>query len=101
MGGARRAPARRAPARRAPDVPASTSLLLLLLLLLLLCAVVWTGIKVTFAGGVLWLIGYAGYTIVTTLLPSGASANAIMRTASAKLKCDPEVRAADGRRAGG
>lgn len=38
------------------------------------------------------LIFYAGWTIVTTLAPSGASANAIMRKASDILKHDPEVR---------
>jgi hypothetical protein len=61
-------------------------------------AVVWTSIKVAFGGGIIVLIFYAGWTIVTTLAPSGASANAIMRKASDILKHDPEVRGALGQR---
>jgi hypothetical protein len=41
--------------------------------------------------GVFGLIMYAGYTIVTTLLPMGASSNAIMRAASDVVLHDPDV----------
>jgi hypothetical protein len=52
---------------------------------------VWTTIKVAFAGSIIAVVLYAGWTIIVTLAPSGASANAIMRKASDILKHDPEV----------
>lgn len=54
----------------------------------------WNLIKFSLGMGIVTLVLYAGYTIVITLLPAGASANAIMRRASDILKHDPEVRAA-------
>jgi hypothetical protein len=56
----------------------------------------WTSIKLGFATGLVGVIIYAGYTIVTTLLPLGASSNAIMRKASDVVLGDPEVHAAFG-----
>ena len=41
--------------------------------------------------GIVSVVFYAGYTIVTTLLPSGASANAIMRRATEIIRNDPEI----------
>ncbi len=54
---------------------------------------VWTTIK--FSAGAAFLGGlvYAGYTIVTTLLPVGDSPNAIMRKATDVLMHDPDVHA--------
>lgn len=52
---------------------------------------VWTSIKVSIGGTILVIICYAGWTIITTLAPSGASANAIMRKASDILKHDSEM----------
>jgi hypothetical protein len=56
----------------------------------------WTSIKLGFATGLVGVIVYAGYTIITTLLPLGASSNAIMRKASDVVLADPEVHNAFG-----
>ena len=58
--------------------------------------VLWTTIKLSFGIGLIGIIFYAGYTIVTTLLPMGASSNAIMRKASDIVLNDPEVHHAFG-----
>jgi hypothetical protein len=52
---------------------------------------IWGGLKLSLGVGILAIVGYAGYTIVTALLPNGASANAIMRKAKNVLQADPEV----------
>jgi hypothetical protein len=52
---------------------------------------IWLGMKMSLGIGILSIVGYAGYTIVTALLPGGASANAVMRKASDILRADPEV----------
>jgi len=57
---------------------------------------VWNGIKGTAGLAFLGGLGYAGWTIVTTLLPVGDSPNAIMRKASDVLQHDPDVHAAYG-----
>lgn len=54
-------------------------------------AVLWNTIKTTFGISFVALLIYAGYTIVTALLPMGASSNAIMRKASDVLTHDPDV----------
>ncbi len=59
-------------------------------------AVIWTSVKIGAGMALLGLFMYAGYTIVTTLLPLGASSNAIMRRASDIILSDPEVLGAFG-----
>ncbi len=54
---------------------------------------VWSTVKVAAGVGFFSLLCYAGYTIVTTLLPVGASSNAIKRKAEEAVKHDPEVAA--------
>ena len=53
---------------------------------------IWGTIKLTFGLGILGFVGYAGYSIVTALLPGGASANAVMRRTSDILRADNDVR---------
>lgn len=52
---------------------------------------IWNGIKYTLGTTIVAVVFYAGYTIVITLLPGGASANAIMRNATYKLAHEPEI----------
>lgn len=52
---------------------------------------IWGTIKLSFGLGILGFVGYAGYSIVTALLPGGASANAIMRRTSDILRADNDV----------
>lgn len=57
---------------------------------------IWNGIKYALGTSIIGIVFYAGYTIVVTLLPGGASANAIMRNATYKLAHDPEIAQAFG-----
>jgi hypothetical protein len=59
-------------------------------------AVLWNTIKYSAGIGIFALVIYAGYTIITALLPMGASSNAIMRKATDVLTHDPEVHNAFG-----
>ena len=54
--------------------------------------IIWGTIKLSFGLGILGFVGYAGYSIVTALLPGGASANAVMRRTSDILRADNDVR---------
>jgi hypothetical protein len=58
--------------------------------------VLWTTIKLGVGTALFGVVMYAGYTIITTLLPMGASSNAIMRKASDIVLADPEVHNAFG-----
>lgn len=51
----------------------------------------WNTIKYSVGISAFGLIMYAGYTIVTTLLPVGASSNAVMRAATDILLHNPDV----------
>jgi len=55
--------------------------------------ILWTSLKVGAATAFVGIVCYAGYTIVTTLLPVGSSSNAIMRKASDAALHDPDVHA--------
>jgi hypothetical protein len=54
---------------------------------------IWGTVKVAAGVGFFGLVCYAGYTIVTALLPVGASSNAIKRKAADAVQHDPEVAA--------
>lgn len=52
---------------------------------------IWGTIKVTVGMVVFGGVLYAGYSIITVLLPVGTSSNSIMRKASDALTHDPDV----------